>query len=117
MPYNLLKVYSDLLEITHMNEQERTKSLQRIFLRDIEQNEKLEYRNHKIRPIKGEEPSMQILFKHLTCEEIIVEEDGRKYKKRIFEIDRSQRLHWVRFHLDEKKKENMEVFSIEERID
>ncbi len=32
-----------------------------------------------------------------------------------FEKDRSMRLHWIKFHVDECKKYNVEVFSIIER--
>jgi hypothetical protein len=116
MPLNLLKTYPQLLELGHLNEHQRTESLQRIFTRDIEENPRLNFRTKTIRPIKGEEPAMVILFRHLTTEEIEVEdENGKKYPKRIFEMDRSQRLHWVRYHLEEKKNENVEVFSVEER--
>ncbi|MEJ7820927.1 MAG: hypothetical protein WKF85_01325 [Chitinophagaceae bacterium] len=116
MPLNLIKIYPLLLELAYMNEGQRTASLKAIFKRDIEDNPGLNFRTKIIRPVKGEEPSMQILFKHLTCEEVEMEnEDGTTYPKRIFEMDRSVRLHWVRHHFEEKKKENVEVFSIEER--
>jgi hypothetical protein len=116
MPLNLLKTYPQLLELGHLNEHQRTESLQRIFKRDIEENSGLNFRTKIIRPIKGEEPSMVILFRHLTTEEIELEdENGNKHPKRVFEMDRSQRLHWIRFHLEEKKKDIVEVFSVEER--
>lgn len=116
MPLNLVKTYPQLLDLGHLNEQQRAESLQRIFKRDIEENHGLNFRTKTIRPIKGEEPAMVLLFRHLTTEEIEVEdENGKKYPKRFFEMDRSQRLHWVRYHLEERKKENVEVFSVEER--
>ena len=116
MPLNLIKTYPNLLEIAHMNEGQRTASLKAIFNRDIEDNPGLNFRAKIIRPVKGEEPSMQILFRHLTCEEVQeVDKDGKSYPKRAFEIDRSVRLHWVIHHIEERKKENVEVFSIEER--
>lgn len=116
MPINLLKTYPQLLELGHLNESQRAESLQGIFKRDIEENPGLNFRTKTIRPIKGEEPTMVLLFRHLTTEEIEIEEEkGNKYPKRIFEIDRSQRLHWIRFHLEEKKKDNVEIFSVEER--
>ena len=60
---------------------------------------------------------MVLLFRHLTTEEIeeANEHTGKTYKKRYFEMDRSRRLHWIKFHLEEKKKENIEIFSVEER--
>ncbi|SDA93100.1 hypothetical protein SAMN03080617_03684 [Algoriphagus alkaliphilus] len=116
MPTNLLKNYPDLLEIMHLSERERTISLRSIFRRDVEENPGLNFRTKIIRPIKGEEPAMDLLFKHLTTEEIQeMDENGKEYPKRIFEKDRSQRLHWVRFHLEESKKEGVEIFSVEER--
>jgi hypothetical protein len=116
MPLNLLKLYPQLLELGHLNENQRIQSLQRIFKRDIEDNQSLNFRHKTIRPIKGEEPAMVLLFRHLTTEEIEVEDDnGKKYPKRIFEMDRSQRLHWIKYHLEEKKKINVEVFSVAER--
>lgn len=61
---------------------------------------------------------MQRLFKHLTTEEIQKETvDGRFFPKRVFEMDRSRRLHWIKYHIEEKRKERMEIFSIEERAD
>lgn len=116
MPLNLLKTYPQLLELGHLKEYLRTESLLKIFNRDIEENPGLNFRNKTIRPIKGEEPSMVLLFRHLTTEEIEEEDEyGKKYLKRIFEMDRSQRLHWVKYHLEERNKENIEVFSVEER--
>jgi len=116
MPFNLLKIYPQLLEFGHFNEYQRTQSLQGIFKRDIEENPGLNFRSKTIRPIKGEEPAMILLFRHLTTEEIeVTDANGKSYPKRIFEMDRSLRLNWVRFHLEEKKKENVEVFSVEER--
>lgn len=116
MPFNLLKKYPQLLELGHLNDHQRTQSLQGIFKNDFEENPGLNFRKKTIRPIKGEEPAMVLLFRHLTTEEVEIEdENGNKYPKRIFEMDRSQRLHWVRYHLEEKKKENVEIFSVEER--
>lgn len=116
MPLNLIKTYPQLLDIGYLNEYQRTQSLQGIFKRDIENNPGLNFRKKLIRPVKGEEPAMVLLFKHLTTEETQVEdENGKSYPKRFFEIDRSQRLHWIRHHLEEQKKDNVEIFSVEER--
>jgi len=117
MPLNLLKKYPELLEIGHLSETERTNSLKAIFKRDIENNPNLSFRAKVIRPIKGEEPAMQLLFRHLTTEEIEEsDEDGKTYKRRIFEIHRSQRIHWIKFHIEERLKDAISVFSTEERI-
>lgn len=117
MPLNLLKNYPELLEIGHLSEADRTNSLKAVFKRDIEDNPNLNFRTKAIRPIKGEEPAMQLLFRHLTTEEIEeTDEDGKTYKRRIFEIHRSQRIHWIKFHIEERLKDIISVFSTEERI-
>lgn len=117
MPLNLLKKYPELLEIGHFAEPDRNQSLRAVFKRDIEDNANLKFRTKVIRPIKGEEPSMQLLFRHLTTEEIEeTDENGKTYKRRIFEIHRSQRIHWIKFHLEESLKDDISVFSTEERI-
>ena len=117
MPLNLLKKYPQLLEIGHLNETGRNISLRAVFNRDIEDNPNLNFRSKLIRPIKGEEPAMQLLFSHLTTEEIEeTDEYGKSYKRRIFEIYRSQRIHWIKFHMEEHLKEVVTVFSTEERI-
>lgn len=117
MPLNLIKTYPSLLELGHYRgERERTESLLRIFKRDIEDNPGLNFRGKLIRPVKGEEPAMVILFRHLTTEEVKeLDTHGNEYPKRVFEIDRSLRLHWIKFHLEESKLENVVVFSVEER--
>lgn len=118
MPLNLIKEYNALLEIMHLSVPQRTDSLKKIFLRDIEENEGLNFQGKIIRPIKKDDgiPRLQTLFHHLTTE--VKEEeraDGKKYKKRIFQKERSERLHWIKYHIEERKKTNIEIFSIEER--
>jgi hypothetical protein len=115
MPFNQTKKYPELLDILSLSEKDRTESLKMIFKRDIEENPNLNFRNKKIYPIKGEEPNMQLLFRHLTTEEIEVNEEGSTYCKRVFEKERSQRLHWIRYHLEEHKKDNIEIFSVKTR--
>ncbi|MGV3767312.1 MAG: hypothetical protein ACO1NW_14355 [Chitinophagaceae bacterium] len=116
MPLNLLKKFPDLLELLHLDEPRRTASLLGIFKRDIEDNTAFFFRGKTIRPLKSEEFGIQALFKHLTCEEIMVTQaDGSCYPKRIFENERSQRLHWIRCHIDELVRAGVDVFSVEER--
>ena len=107
MPTNLLKVYPALLEIDHLSEGQRTQSLMGIFKRDIEENPEFKFRSKKINPTKGEEDAMAILFKHLTTKNI----DG-KTRERTFEHQRSKRLHWIKHHVEENKKDKMLVFSV-----
>lgn len=117
MPTNLLKKYPDLLEILHLSEIHRKRSLLQIFKRDIEDNNKFKFRNKQIYPLKTDgEMDMTRQFKHLTCEEVTEEdENGRLFPKRVFEKDRSQRLHWINHHVQELSPENIDVFSVVER--
>jgi len=116
MPFNLVKIYPELLELAHLPDNARRRSLMLIFKRDIEDNPKFNFRSKIIRPIKGDEIPMQSLFRHLTTEEVEeVGGNGRIFKKREFEMHRSRRLHWIRTHIDEKVKESIEIFSTEER--
>lgn len=117
MPFNLLKNYPDLLEVGHLSEPDRSQSLRGVFERDIENNQHFRFQGKNIYPIKGEEPAMQLLFRHLITEGVeTVDKHGRTYTQRIFEIHRSQRLHWVKYHIDEKTNKKIEIFSTEERI-
>lgn len=59
---------------------------------------------------------MGTLFNHLTREEIKEKQpDGSIISKRVFEKERSVRLHWIKYHVDECKKNNVLVFSKQER--
>ncbi len=117
MPLNLIKTYPQLLKITHLNEYQRNQSLQGVFDRDVVNNEYFKFRTKQIRPTKREgEPPMQTLFRHLTTRQD-KDEKGKKLGTRSFEIARSVRLHWIKHHIDELKRDNVEVFSYEDRID
>lgn len=115
MPLNLLKKYSDLLEIMHMNLNDRKISLRRIFVRDIEENAGFSFNNKVIRPVKKDDgiSSMDTLFNHLITEdEEYFDENGKEQTRRVFERDRSERLHWLKHCLE---MNNLTVFSITER--
>ncbi len=119
MPTNLIKKYNQLLEITHLTEAERTVSLKRIFNRDITENIGFNFRSKIIRPFKVDGlPSMDTLFGHLTCETAEqTNENGKKIKSRnIFDYKRSERLHWVKHHIDETIPAKIKVFSFLDRI-
>jgi hypothetical protein len=115
MPFNKMKKYPELLELSQFNERDRKKSLMGIFKRDIEDNKKFVFKNKRVHPTKKEgESSMQILFHHLTTRND-EDENGRKLKSRSFEMNRSRRLHWIRHLLEELKKENVQIFSYVDR--
>ena len=118
MPLNLLKKYPELLDLLGLAEKQRYESLMRIYKRDIEDNQDFKFRDRLIYPIKSDgEADMGRQFKHLTCEEIQEkdEEGNLLPPKRVFEKDRSQRLHWINHHIHEKTPENIEIFSVTER--
>src|ERR1700756_91002 len=112
MPFNLIKRYCDLLEIAHFQPHDRTKSLTGVFKQDIENNPSLKFRSKTIRPVQKVDPvaDMDELFRHLTTQDDL-DANGKKSGSRSFEIDRSQRLHWIKYHIEEKKTDNIEVFS------
>ncbi|WP_417186603.1 hypothetical protein, partial [Bacteroides sp.] len=108
----------ELLEILHMNEHQRKESLMRIYKRDIEDNPNFKFREKQIYPTKSDGVAdMGRQFTHLTCEEAKeTDENGNLLPaKRVFEKDRSQRLHWINHHIQELSSENIEVFSVTER--
>lgn len=118
MPTNLLKEYPELLEILHLPADKRKESLLKIFKRDIEDNEDFKFRGVQIYPIKTDgEIDMAREFMHLTTEEVEdIDENGQKQaKKRVFDMHRSQRLHWINQHIHERIPENIEIFSVIER--
>jgi len=117
MPFNLIKNYPDLLEISQYNLNERDEMLRKIFDRDIQENQDFNFREKTIYPLKTDgDIDMDTLFNHLITKQTEIEDEtGRRYKKRVFENDRSIRLHWVKFHIDEQKEDKIEIFSVEER--
>lgn len=116
MIFNLTKKYPDLLDILGLNDYQRKEILQKIFDRDITDKVPFQFRTKNIRPTKLEgQVDLDNVLHHLTSHEIDVEENGRKFQRRVFESDRSQRLHWLRSHIDEDIKASIEVFSAIER--
>lgn len=111
MPFNLLKVYNQLLDIAGMSEVPREASLRGIFDRDIRHNPNFKFRGKPIEPtVKEGEIPMDTLFRHLTTVEVDADN-----KRREFDYHRSVRLHWLKYHIGEAKKDKMHVFSVKER--
>lgn len=112
MPLNLLKRYNDLLELAFLSDNDRVKSLYGIFKRDIVDNTGFFYRGKPIYPTPRENGTvaMQNLFNHLTRKQEHI--GGERH--RIFDMSRSQRLHWIKYHVEECKKEDILVFSVDE---
>lgn len=117
MSLDILKKYPELLEILFLDPVNRINVLKSIYIRDIQDNPYFRFRGKQIYPIKSDgQIDMDREFTHLTCEAIEeFDSEGRKYSKRVFEKDRSSRLHWIRFHIEERLPDNIFVFSVEER--
>lgn len=118
MPHNLKKKYPDLLDFVGLDEKSIKASLLLIFKRDIEDNTDFKLRGTRIYPIKSEGAiDMERTFLHLTtCEVETFDENGNKHpNKRVFDTDRSIRLHWINHHVKEKTPQNIEIFSVIER--
>jgi len=117
MPFNLIKEYPDLLDIMFLPEFNRKQSLRKIFDRDITFNKSFSFNAKQIRPTKKDgEVSLSTVFNHLITEdEEIINEDGSKYKKRSYEKDRAERLHWLKPHVENEIKETVHIFSVSER--
>lgn len=111
MPFNLTKKYNDLLDLLGMNERQRTESLRRIFCRDIENNPAFTFNGKPIYPTPHEDGqiAMENLFNHLTRQEV-----DKEIHHREFDMSRSQRLHWIKYHVEQQKKDNMLYFSVAE---
>lgn len=116
MDFNILKNYPELLDLACLTVNQRNESLKNIFKRDIEDNPNFNFRTKCVRPIKKEgQVSMEVLLHHLTTKED-KDEKGKKLGSRSFEMARSRRLHWVKFHIEEKNQNNVEVFSFNDRV-
>lgn len=110
MPFNQLKRYNDLLDITGMSPHNRNTSLRGVFDRDITNNANFKFRIKQITPTPLDgQITMDTLFRHLTT--VMVD---KKTRAREYDVYRFQRLHWVKYHIEEKKKENMLVYSVKE---
>ncbi|MCF6270989.1 MAG: hypothetical protein L3J41_14850 [Melioribacteraceae bacterium] len=109
MPLNLIKKYNQLLDLDYLSEKERITSLINIFNRDIRDNSSFKFRTKQVNPISTETDAMELLFKHLTTTIVDI-----KTRKREFETNRSKRLHWVKFHIDETDISKILVFSVED---
>ena len=110
MPFNKVKIYNQLLDLLSLGEKERITSLKGVFNRDFKNNT-LTFQQRIVYPTPKEngEIPMDTLFRHLTT--VMTDKVTRT---REFEMDRSIRLHWVRFHLNQNKTSNMLLFSVKE---
>ena len=118
MPFNKLKKYPELLDLNGLDERARRASLKAIFDRDIADNDNFHFRGKRIYPIKSDgEIDMDRELMHLTTEEVEeTDVQGQKFKRRVFDKFRSERLHWIKPHVEEQITDSeIEVFSVNER--
>lgn len=109
MPLNLIKRYNELLDISGMSIHDRQTSLMGVFNRDFK-DVNITFKDKLVTPtVKDGKIALDTLYSHLTSECI-----DNKTRKREFDIHRSKRLHWVKFHINEIKKDDILVFSVNE---
>lgn len=110
MPLNLIKKYNHFLDLISLNERQRMQSLWGVFNQDIVNHPNFNFRTKKIIPTPADGAiKMETLFTHLTT--VIVDKGTRK---REFDMSRSLRLHWIKFHIEEQKQDEMLHFSVQE---
>lgn len=109
MPTNLTKVYNQLLELLYHSTAQNLQSIRRVFDRDFG-NVIVYCRHIPIQPTPAEgEDAMDRLFRHLTT--VVTDEVTRK---REFESERSIRVHWIKYHLEEKSPDKLLMFKVED---
>lgn len=110
MPLNLLLRYNSLLDISGMSVAQRDVSLRGVFDRDITNNQNFTFKNKQVTPTPADGAiEMDILFRHLTT---VIVDDGTR--RRDFDIHRSQRLHWVRYHIEQRNPAKILIFTVKE---
>lgn len=110
MPLNLIKTYNSHLDIGALTQYQRNQSLLSVFNRDITNNQNFKFRDKQITPTPADGfIKMETLYLHLTT--VMVDKSTRK---REFDMSRSCRLHWVKYHIDQNKQDNMLLFSVNE---
>ncbi len=119
MAINIIKRYSDFLELNHYSSSQKTASLKTIFDRDIGDNVNFKFKNKIIRPLKKEDViDVESLFKHLTHRTDRTKDKKGKViiSRSIFDVERSKRLHWISPHLKGKITDEVKIFSSNNRI-
>lgn len=108
MPTNLTKIYNQLLELLYLTQQQNLQSVKRVFERDFHAERPVICKGVPIEPTPAEgEDKLERLFRHLTT--VITDEATRR---REFESERSIRIHWIRYHLEEKSPEKILIFKV-----
>lgn len=111
MPLNLIKKYNELLDIRALNLLACKRSLRNVFDRDILNNNNFRFKNKLIHPIPEQDgvDKVENLFNHLITRKVDYEENRRE-----LDVDRAERLHWIKYHIDESERDKILLFSVEE---
>lgn len=110
MPLNLIKTYNSLLELDAFDEEERNASLMGIFKRDFVDSGNY-FRQKKVLPTLSQgKNTLSIFFNHLITME------DRLHRERIYDRNRAVRLHWIKYHLEERQPEHLQVFSVKDKV-
>ena len=110
MPLNLIKTYNSLLELDAFDEEERNASLMGIFKRDFVDSGNY-FRQKKVLPTLSQgKNTLSIFFNHLVTME------DRLHRERIYDRNRAVRLHWIKYHLEERQPEHLQVFSVKDKV-
>jgi hypothetical protein len=109
--FNKKCIYNNLLNLEDLNPEHTNICLEFIFERDIKTNSNFKFKMKQINPtrVNNTDEDFDRLFLHLTT--IIVD---KKNRKRVFDPLRSKRFHWIKHHVDETKKSNMKIFSVDD---
>lgn len=115
MPFNKMLTYSDVLNLNSYSEKQRIAILYSIYERDIFNNN-LKFQGKEVRPtqMNSDLATKDTLFSHLTCKEVEVE--GGIKKRDYFDIHRSKRIHWIKFHINVSNPNCIKIFNYKDRI-
>lgn len=109
MPTNLTKQYNDVLDLLFPSHHQNISSIKNVFNRDFTTNLPILFKNINVEPAPNNgTDKVELLFRHLTTK--IIDE---KTRKREFESERAIRLHWIRFHIEGKCKDEVICFEVE----
>ena len=112
---NYNAVYHDFLDFRQLSFFYIHSVLKIIFERDIKNNIDFKFRTKDIKP-QDIDPTLEQnydrLHKHLTTRD----NGGELSFERNFDEERSKRLHWIKFHIEENKKDGMLIFSYRDRV-
>ena len=106
----MIKTYNSLLELDAFDEEERNASLMGIFKRDFVDSGNY-FRQKKVLPTLSQgKNTLSIFFNHLVTME------DRLHRERIYDRNRAVRLHWIKYHLEERQPEHLQVFSVKDKV-